>query len=91
MRDGGPHPAAQTTVLSYTLAPGDNTLDMSITGSRLAVLGGVFYLHRTTRVIVWDWTMGQILFVRLLLVYDSTLMQTVRQGNRELLPVREVC
>ena len=73
LRDGEPHPAAQTAVLSYTFATGDGGLpdvqDMSITDSRLAVLRSFSYI-RTGQIVVWDWTTGQILLVRRLLVFD---------------------
>ena len=85
MSDGEPHPAAQTKVLSSTLAPalGDlvNILDMSITGSRLALLRGTFGVG-ITQVVVWDWTTGQTLLVRRLLVYSPTMMRTIRLGTR---------
>ena len=68
MSDGEPHPAAQTQVLSSTFAPAvgdlvDIFLNMSITGSRLALLRGVYGVG-ITQAVVWDWTTGQILLVR---------------------------
>jgi len=74
--DGGPHPAAQTAVLSYTFAPADNVpinlLDMSISGFRLAVLRGTADI--TSYVVVWDWTTGQTLLVSRLFMYSPTVM-----------------
>ena len=95
MSDGEPHPAAQTTVLSYTFATGAGCIpdvqDTSITDSRLAVLRGLSHVH-TGQIVVWDWTTGQILLVRRLLAFDSTLMRTAHQGaQRRILPLREAC
>ena len=77
MTDGAPHPAAQIMDLSYTFVPGYEDLfgglDMSITGSRLAVLRWDSRI-RAIQVVVWDWTTGQILLVRRSLVFDSALM-----------------
>lgn len=78
LSDGEPHPAARTTVLSYTFAPErayHDILDMSITDSRVAVLRTSTYL-RKAQIVVWDWTMGQILLVRRLIVSNFTTMRT---------------
>ena len=95
MSNGEPHPAAQTKVLSSTSAPAVGGLvgiylNMSITGSRLALLRAPYGVGIAT-VVVWDWTTGQILLVRRLLVYSPTIMRTIRLGAQgQGLPVREV-
>ena len=66
--DGEPHPSARTAVLSFAfeLHPSrrrTGTGNLSITSSRLAF----FCSHSgptKTKVIVWDWTTGEILLVR---------------------------
>jgi len=68
MSDGEPHPAAQTAVLFYNFPSGGHSfseiLDASITSSRLAVLKGISDDDIAEgRVVVWDWTTGQILLV----------------------------
>jgi len=67
MSDGEPHPAAQAAVLFYTFVPGGEsfteTIDLSITSSRVALMRGISF-ENIGQVTIWDWTTGQILMVR---------------------------
>ena len=95
MNDGEPHPSARAKALSSTFAPGtDNppwALEMSITSSRLALLGAVSR-GSATQIVVWNWVTGEMLLVRQLLLGDRTLMLAVRLGTRYwALPVCIVC
>ena len=95
MSEGEPHPTARIKALSHTFNPGDGTpadlLEASITSSRLAVLRGTSDTL-VAQVVVWDWTTGQVLFVRQYSYSSPTLIPMTLLGARgRSLPVREVC
>ena len=70
LNNGEPHPSAQTPVLSFMFREPEIDIDldrcqMSITSSRLAFLCTPFETPiATAQLTVWDWTTGEILFVR---------------------------
>ena len=84
LSDGEPHPSAQTADLCYTFEPESAPFDgwkISITSSRLALLLLRFY--PTEKLIVWDWTTGEILLARWVFLSYSPLTQILRLGPGE--------
>lgn len=74
LNNGSPHPSARTGVLLYTFevsAGRHPILDMSITGSKLAIFSGSSSAP-TTELVVWDWTTGQVMLVRGVPLCSST-------------------
>lgn len=84
---GEPHPSARTADLCYDYFPEycnsaeDCEMSLSITSSRIAffcTLSGTPYI--TGKLIVWDWTTGDILVVRCVFLSRHPLMWTVFLG-----------